>query len=713
MSSFGVLSNMPRKYNKKSEYWNKFESSAKSDNSNDLNSLLSKAESTEQIKPATAGESYYAQANYSRNVGQIEDREGTRFRSNRASRPPKKDKYANIHDSGLPYSYKDSYVTPRVSIELCQKAYANVPIFRNAIDVMAEFSNSDLYLDGGSEKAKLFIEKWMQKIKIWKLKDQYFREYYRSGNVFMYKLDGKFTTEDLIKLNQVYGSEAKNVGSKKIPVGYVFLNPYDFVADRALTFSSKNGIYKKILSEYDIEKLKFPQSDYDKEMFEALPDKAKKKIKENQFMSDGIMVDLDPNKLLFSFYKKQDYEPFAIPFGFSVLDDINWKMELKKIDQAITRTIENVILLVTMGNTPDKGGVNPNNLKAMQALFQNESIGRALIADYTTKAEFVIPDLNKVLGPTKYQIVNEDIKEGLQNIIVGKENYSSTQVKAQIFLERLKEARNAFLNDIMQPQIKQVCQAMGFKNFPTAKFVEIDIKDEVQLQRVTSRLIEMGIITPEQGMTALKQGVYPDPEDLRSAQERLVEDREKGYYTPLSISQPILSEEDQEMKEEQHEMSIEQQKTSQEQIKKAPQPVAQPSQPQPAVKKDNGRPAGTTTKPSGIFASDEVHSRKNIQEVVYSIEALRKQAESELKTHYNKKRLSKEHKGMIDTLVESVVMSTEHQEWKQALSSCIEDFNNIENLNIMSDVLDISQQHEIVSYPAAILYHSKKINIED
>ncbi len=197
----------------------------------------------------------------------------------------------------------------------------------------------------------------------------------------MYKLDGKFTTEDLIKLNQVYGSEGKNIGSKKIPVGYVFLNPYDFVADRALTFSSKNGIYKKILSEYDIEKLKFPQSDYDKEMFEALPKDAKQKIKENQFMSDGIMVDLDPAKLIFSFYKKQDYEPFAVPFGFPVLDDINWKMELKKIDQAITRTIENVILLVTMGNTPDKGGVNPNNLKAMQALFQNESIGRALIAD--------------------------------------------------------------------------------------------------------------------------------------------------------------------------------------------------------------------------------------------------------------------------------------------------------------------------------------------
>lgn len=700
---------MARKYEKKSEYWNKFGSGSKSQKKDGLESLISKEEDSSEIKPASAGESYYAEASYNRNVGQIDCEESTRYRRNAIHKSPKKNKYSNIEETGLPYLYKDAYVTPRHSIELCQKAYANVPIFRNAIDVMAEFSNSEIYLDGGSEKAKAFINKWMKKIKIWKLKDQYFREYYRSGNVFMYKLDGRFTTEDLIKLNQVYGSEGKKIGSRRIPVGYIFLNPYDFVADRALTFNSKNGIYKKILSEYDIEKLKFPQTDYDREIFEALPKDAKKKVKENQFMKDGVMVDLDPNKLIFSFYKKQDYEPFAIPFGFSVLDDINWKMELKKIDQAITRTIENVILLVTMGNTPDKGGVNPNNLKAMQSLFQNESIGRALIADYTTKAEFVIPDLNKVLGPTKYQIVNEDIKEGLQNIIVGKENYSSTQVKAQIFLERLKEARNAFLNDVMQPQIKQVCQAMGFKNFPTAKFVEIDIKDEVQLQRVTSRLIEMGIITPEQGMTALKQGIYPDGKDLPAAQEKFVQDREKGYYTPLSVTQPILSEEDQAMKEEQHKAQIKKMKE--------PVPVAQaPGQPinqEKSIKKDNGRPAGTTTKPSGVFASDEVHSRKNIQEVVYKIEDLRKQAEASLKKHYGRKRLSKEHKGMIDTLTESIVMSTEHKIWEEALSACINDFNNIENLNIMPDVLELSEQHEIVSYPAAILYHSKKIDAED
>ena len=682
---------MSRKYTKKSDYWNKFKSGEKS-----VEDLLQQSQAADNTGPVFAGETFYSEAGYSRNVNQMTSAEGSRTRSNRQSRETTCDKYSHIKNMNLPYSYKDSFISPRDTVLLCQKAYANVPIFRNAVDVMAEFANSDIFLDGGSEKSKNFIYKWLEKIQGWKIKDQYFREFYRSGNIFMYKLDGKFQSSDLSKLNKIY-AESSNA-STKIPMRYVFLNPYDFVASRSITFEEKNGVYKKLLSEYDIERLKNPKTDYDRDVYESLPQDAKEKIKKNSFESDGVLVDLDPDKLIYSFYKKQDYEPFATPFGFPVLDDINWKIELKKVDQAISRTVENVILLITMGNTPDKGGVNPNNLKAMQQLFLNESVGRALIADYTTKADFVIPDLNRVLGPEKYQIVNEDIKEGLQNIIVGKENYSSTQVKAQIFLERLKEARNSFLNDFLQPQIKEVCKMVGLKNFPTAKFVEIDIKDEVQLQRVASRLIEMGIITPEQGMTAIKQGIYPNPSELGPAQEKLVKDRKKGHYTPLAAAQPILTEEDQQMKQEQHDMSLE-----------APDQEVEPSDQAPQVKpsKEPGRPAGNKTK-TNTFASKTFYSRQDIQSVVYDIESLSKQAEKVMKSHYNKKRLSKNQKELLGTLVESVVVSTEKSNWDNKLKDCIEDFNTIESLNTLPEILDISAQHEVVSYPAAILYHSKK-----
>lgn len=681
---------MARKYTKKSDYWNKFKSQEKS-----IDELLDQSLAAEDTGPVFAGQTFYSNAGYSRNINQTTSAEGSRSRRAVHAREAPCDKYSHIKNMNLPYSYKDSYISPRDTVLLCQKAYANVPIFRNAVDVMAEFSNSDIYLDGGSEKSKNFIYKWLEKIGGWKIKDQYFREFYRSGNIFIYKLDGKFRSSDLSKLNKIYAENS--VASVKIPMRYVFLNPYDFVAHRSITFEEKNGVYKKLLSEYDIERLKNPKTDYDRDVYDSLPQEAKEKISQNSFESDGVLVDLDPDKLIYSFYKKQDYEPFATPFGFPVLDDINWKIELKKVDQAISRTVENVILLITMGNTPDKGGVNPNNLKAMQQLFLNESVGRALIADYTTKADFVIPDLNKVLGPEKYQIVNEDIKEGLQNIIVGKENYSSTQVKAQIFLERLKEARHSFLNDFLQPQIKEVCKMVGLKNFPTAKFVEIDIKDEVQLQRVASRLIEMGIITPEQGMTAIKQGIYPNPAELKQAQEKLLQDRKKGYYTPLAAAQPILTEEDQDMKQEQHEMQMEMHENP-------PQQDDAPVKPSG----ETGRPAGTKTRTNTFASSNDLYSREGIQSVVYDIESLSKEAEKLMKSHSGKKRLSKNQKSLLGNLVESVVVSTEKQEWTNKLKECIADFNQIEKLDTLPEILNISVEHEVVSYPAAILYHSKR-----
>jgi hypothetical protein len=129
--------------------------------------------------------------------------------------------------------------------------------------------------------------------------------------------------------------------------------------------------------------------------------------------------------------------------------------------------------------------------------------------------------LVRLLVPSKYEVINNDIKEGLQNVIVGDERYSNTQVKAKIFLERLEESSNAFIHDFLQPQVKMICQNLGFRKYPTVKFEQTDIKDEVQLQRVATRLMELGIITPEQGMDVLEKGFYPKPDEMEAAQKNI------------------------------------------------------------------------------------------------------------------------------------------------------------------------------------------------
>tara|TARA_X000001036_G_scaffold300940_2_gene280028 strand:- start:3384 stop:5462 length:2079 start_codon:yes stop_codon:yes gene_type:complete len=682
-----------RKYTKKSEYWDKFKSK-------DLNELIQETRGVEEDwNPSLEGEAYYAQsslASYER-TGEKGSSETSRTKSrfNGAAVRRKPWKYANIQEGSLPYHYHKSGCDIREAIMLCQKAYANIPIFRNVVDIMSEFANTELHLEGGTEKSRTFIDKWMQKIKIWSIKDQYFREYYRSGNIFMYRLDTKFSSDDFNRMSTIYGSEFIKPG--EIPIRYIMLNPYDIATVKSASFDGQ--VYRKVLSEFELERLKEPKTEYDKEVLNGLSEKDREAIKKGRFGRDGIFIQLDPHRLLYSFYKKQDYEPFAIPFGYPVLDDLNWKLELKKVDQAVTRTIENVILLITMGNTPDNGGINPHNLKAMQSLFSNESVGRVLVSDYTTKAEFIIPDLNRVLGPEKYQIVDQDIKEALQNVVVGHERYSNTQVKAQIFLERLKEARNTFINEFLQPQIKLVCQNLGFRKYPTVRFQEIDLKDEVQLQRVTTRLMELGILTPEQGIQTIKTGIYPENREIGEGQEGYLEDRQKGLYSPLVGGQPLpLSEEEKEEQMEMEQMKID----HLQKIDKENSPN-NPAVPNKATPNEEGRPSGSNTKEKTAFAD-----RKGIQSTIYSTEQLFSFAQKEMKANNGIKRLSKQKKELLNELCKTVITSSSKNDWEKIISMCIKDFNKIESLSILPQISEIAREHDMELYPSALYYHSKK-----
>ena len=219
--------------------------------------------------------------------------------------------------------------------------------------------------------------------------------------------------------------------------------------------------------------------------------------------------------------------------GFPVLDDINWKLEMKKMDMAVTRTTQQAILLITMGTEPEKGGINQKNLESMQKLFENQSVGRVLIADYTTKAEFVIPDIAALIGPEKYEVVDRDIQIGLNNILIGNEKFANQSIKVQVFIERLKQAREAFINEFLIPEIRRISKDLGFKNFPMPHFQDIDLKDDLQYSRVYTRLVELGVLTPEEGIQAIETGRLPNEEESKLAQEKFKSLKDNGLYQPL------------------------------------------------------------------------------------------------------------------------------------------------------------------------------------
>ena len=621
------------------------------------------------------------------------------------------DSLSNLRDLPLPYQQKGNVISIKDAINVVKRTYANIAVFRNCIDIMTEFSCADIYLTGGNEASKTFVKKWLKRINVQKFVEYFFREFYTSGNVFILRFDGSFASEDFAKLKKAFFNL-----QNKLPLRYTILNPQEIMIYSAATF--ENAPYRKVLSEYELQNLRQRRTEEDKELYKSLPEDVRKQIDSGSFTSEGLYMPIPPERLFTVFYKKQPYEPFAVPFGYPVLRDLNHKEELKKIDQAISRTIDNVILLVTMGDKKDEygNGLNPAAMAKMQELLNTESIGRILVSDYSTKMEFIIPEIGEILNPEKYTIVNQDIREGLLNVLAGDEKFANGMMKAQIFLERLREGRKSCL-DFLQAEIDSVCKAIGFKAIPTANFQEIDLKDEVQFNRIYTRLMEIGVLTPEQGIKAMQTGVLPEAEELVASQEKYVKERKEGKWNPLLGGVPMAISPD-----------AEKNRTLQKEIGAIKQSqnaksggAANPNS------SSNGRPAGSSGTPkSSVNPSPAGTSKASVEEIAKTkhLVSLRKlkeiasatssfmdKVEEAVKSKYSLVELNEKQKNLAYRLAGNVMSMSSVEDWGTKLDSVMlepEKYLSGYSSNGISEAVDkLASEHQIDSFGAAILFHSK------
>jgi hypothetical protein len=120
---------------------------------------------------------------------------------NAAATNVRTDRFVNIESGISPFKYgqgnsKSSSINISEAITLTQLAYYNFATFRNIIDLMTEFSVSNIFLTGGNKKTRDFWYAFFNKIGLMDFQDKWFREFYRSGNVFTYKYVGTIADKD-------------------------------------------------------------------------------------------------------------------------------------------------------------------------------------------------------------------------------------------------------------------------------------------------------------------------------------------------------------------------------------------------------------------------------------------------------------------------------------------------------------------------------------
>jgi hypothetical protein len=502
-------------------------------------------------------------------------------------------------------------------------------------------------------------------VNLWKLQDMFFREFFRSGNVFLYKLNAQFTKQDMRVLTDLITTEAR---TGEIPVRYIILNPADIQAIGSASFITPQ--YIKVLNDFEMQVLTNPDNEQDKELAQRVKNVKDLKTTSNITQSNQYMVfELDPERFVPIFYKKQDYEPFSVPMGFPVLEDINWKQELKNMDMAISRTIQQAVLLVTMGND-EVGMPTKEQIGTLRKIFENESVGRILVTDYTTNIKFIIPEISNILDPKKYEVVDRDIRYGLNNVLFGEEKYANTNTKIEVFLSRLKHARETFMNEFIIPEMKKIGKNLGFKNLPIARFKDADFKNDMNLTRIYSRLIELGVLTPEEGVTAIETGRLPLPDESVESQKDFKKLQEEGLY------QPLLNK---------------------------------------GTQQETGRPTGTGTpqttkapRTAPTVQASKIKPKINADLVAKNLvkfDNLVEAIETTLKEKYDRKRLTKEQKEIIQTIAETIATNELPKDWVNKINDYI---NKPVELNVnMEKINEIATDYGLDYKTAVLLYHSK------
>jgi hypothetical protein len=646
-------------------------------------------------------------------------------RRNKAATSSPTDPYYHIENSIDPYQSGrgtrggNDCISVTDAIRLCQKCYFFSPIYSQVIDVLTEFSTSNIFLRGGNKKSRDFFVSLFKKINILSLQDKFFREFYRSSNVFPYRFEAILQDDDLKKLNTTYGSKAAK--ETKLPVKYVILNPADIIVSGNISFAS--GQFFKRLNSYEIQRMKNPITDDDKNLLSSLSPEIQKQIKEASFSSE-IQVPLDPKYVYAIFYRKQDYEGLAVPTAYSVLKDINTKAEMKNIDLAINRTLQRSVLLVTMGYESKNGEymVDGKAIEAMRALFESESVGKTLVADFTTKVSFVIPDIDKILDPKKYQIINEDIQTGLNNILTGQnEKFANQSIKVKLFIQRLKQSREVFLSEFLNLEIKRVSKDMNFKSYPEAFFEDIDFKDQDLWNRILAQFAQMGILTAEETFNAVETGQLPTNEESLLSQEKFKEAKDKGFYEPIvggsqSQKEMLDTTNKQQVKMQDKQLEHNDKIKTKELKHQKENPVA----PAPSIHiqaptklaQPKGRPTGTGTPKSKNKISpskaSEQHSLVKIKDNLILASELSKNIKDTLCDKFKVKELTLEQNEVAEALHQSILISEKPDQWNK--SECIgkylknPDYQDEEEFN---KVEEIAYEHQLDYFLSAILKNSK------
>tara|TARA_Y100001973_G_C5199708_1_gene336727 strand:- start:1018 stop:3048 length:2031 start_codon:yes stop_codon:yes gene_type:complete len=432
-----------------------------------------------------------------------------------------KDYYAFRPDEQIPRKQKRA-------IKMCMDAYDKVGIVRNVIDLMGDFGSQGINIVHENKSAEKFFQQWWKKCGGKERSERFLNNLYKTGQVFVYTSYAKITpqiSQYMKSLGNDITLETPDIESSVIPWRYNFLNPLsvDMKDGEVNLFIGRKNFELNAGSFFD----NFKNGAIPTKVLETLPPDVKQKIK-----NGDRKIPLDEDKLNVFYYKKDDWQQWAHPLVYAILDDIVMLEKMRLADlSALDGAISN-IRLWTLGSLdhkilPNKAAIN----KLRNILASNVGGGTMELVwgpelTYTESNSQVY----KFLGSEKYSSVLNSIYAGLgvpptlTGMATNGGGFTNNFISLKTLVERLQYGRDQ-LTKFWEKEIEYIRKAMGFRKPAHIVFDQMSLSDESAEKNLLIQLADRDIISHETILERFKE--IPTVEKMRLKREGKDRDAEK------------------------------------------------------------------------------------------------------------------------------------------------------------------------------------------
>lgn len=404
--------------------------------------------------------------------------------------------------------FRDSERIPRKIKNILRKAddiYQRVGLVKNVIDLMGDFASQGIRLVHKVKKTERFYQEWFRRINGKDRSERFLNNLYKSGNVVLNRQTGKLSAK---AMEQMYAANAAAeirildldsvVRPQEIPWIYTFIDPVyvDVAGGEAASFV-RNKMYELSLPASLRKMINAPDTDAAKKIVDNLPTQIIEAAKSKK------KYPLDPESIMVFHYKKDDWQSWAYPMIYAIMDDITVIEKLKLADMAALDGAISNIRIFKLGNLEHRIAPTKSATAKLAQILGNNVGGGTMDLVWGPDIELLESrtSVHQFLGEGKYTPHLNSVYAGLgiPPTLTGTYGAAGTTnnfISLKTLTQRLQYGRDV-LAKFWENEIRIVQKAMGFSTPAHIEFDKMDLSNEESEKALLIQLADRNIISEE------------------------------------------------------------------------------------------------------------------------------------------------------------------------------------------------------------------------